>query len=111
MVKNLMRPLGGRMLRSTLVVEIQQSTLMFTKLELWEDFAALSAVCTTRYPYLLEWRSTASLITLEMKGLAENRSSSSSRMSKTAAKSKFGIERDKEFLLNAPEVCLFVACL
>jgi hypothetical protein len=98
------------MLRSTLVVEIQQSTLAFTKLELWEDFAALSAVCTTRYPYLLEWRSTASLITLEMKGLAENRSSSS-RMSKTAAKSKFGIERDKEFLLNAPEVCLFVACL
>src|SRR6266436_6938534 len=39
MVKNLMRPPGGRMLRSTLVVEIQQSTLAFTKLELWEDFA------------------------------------------------------------------------
>src|SRR6266436_7688113 len=46
-----------------------------------------------------------------MKGPAQNRSTSSSRMPKTAAKSKFGIEQEKEFLLNAPEVCLFVACL
>ena len=32
-------------------------------------------------------------------------------MHKTATKSKVGIEQDKEFLLNAPEVSLFIACL
>ena len=32
-------------------------------------------------------------------------------MPKTAATSKSGTEQEKEFLLNAPEVSLFIACL
>src|SRR5207253_4014427 len=71
---------------------------------------SLSAICTTRYPYLPEWRSPASLITLD-EGSAQNRSTSSSRMPKTEATSKSGTEQEKEFLLNAPEVSLFIACL